>query len=66
MLSVIADCLDEAYEFDAEADEASIRGDDEHAQFCRQESAAWRATVTVLRIADTRLRGDPSSTRHIA
>ena len=58
VLSSIADCLDEAYEFDAQADEASVAGNDDHAQFCRQESAAWRATVTVLRIADARLRGD--------
>ena len=55
--------IDEAYEFDAQADEASTTGDDDHAQFCRQESAAWRATVTVLRIADARQRGDHGAGR---
>ncbi|GAC47132.1 hypothetical protein [Gordonia aichiensis] len=61
--SIIADCLDEAYEYDTQADEASMSGDDDHAQFCRQESAAWRATVTVLRIADTRQRGEHLAAR---
>ncbi|MCT1352669.1 hypothetical protein P9A14_18760 [Gordonia hongkongensis] len=47
----LIDCaVDEYLEFDVAADEAEARGHDEHAAYLRQEAAAWRATVRVLRM----------------
>ncbi|MGW8815352.1 hypothetical protein [Gordonia terrae] len=46
----IACAVDKYLEFDVAAEEAEARGDDEHAAFLRQEAAAWRATVRVLRM----------------
>ncbi|MFE0751723.1 hypothetical protein [Gordonia sp. NPDC058843] len=47
---LVARAVDEYLEFDIAAEEAEARGDDEHAAYLRQEAAAWRATVRVLRM----------------
>ncbi|GAA1479747.1 hypothetical protein GCM10009624_01870 [Gordonia sinesedis] len=66
--SVVADlvtrCLDESLELDELAEHADGAGDDDRAAYYRQEAAAWRATVTVLRAigadpAGHGVRGNP-------
>lgn len=53
---LITECLEEAIELDDLADQAHDQAQDELAWFYRQEAAAWRATVRVLRAAhDTSL-----------
>ncbi|MHC3003758.1 hypothetical protein [Gordonia sp. GN26] len=46
---LIGCAVDEHLEFDALADEAEACDEHEHAAFLRQEAAAWRATVRLLR-----------------
>ena len=36
-------------DLDERADEADLRGDTDHAAYLRQEAAAWRATIVLLR-----------------
>ncbi|MBD0861088.1 hypothetical protein IA539_07645 [Gordonia sp. zg691] len=47
---LISCAVDEYLEFDILAEEAEACGEKEHAVFLRQEAAAWRATVRVLRM----------------
>lgn len=46
---LIDDAVDECIEYDELADEHLAAGADDEAAYCRQEAAAWRATVTLLR-----------------
>ncbi|MDL9936540.1 hypothetical protein QSJ18_07280 [Gordonia sp. ABSL1-1] len=50
---LITIAADESLEFDIRAEEAEATGDADYAAFCGQESAAWRATVTLLRTMAT-------------
>lgn len=51
---MIDDALDECLDLEERADEYLLAGDLDHAAYCRQEAAAWRATVTVLRALSAR------------
>ncbi|MFW0795423.1 hypothetical protein AAFP30_16550 [Gordonia sp. CPCC 205515] len=46
---LIEGAVDDCIDFDERADEYLLSGDAGAAAFCRQEAAAWRATVVVLR-----------------
>ena len=47
---LIDNAVDECLEFDELADDHLSAGADEDAVYCRQEAAAWRATVSLLRV----------------
>ncbi|MEP9390940.1 hypothetical protein ABLE92_21095 [Gordonia sp. VNQ95] len=65
--AVITDCLDESWECDDLADAAQAAGDDDLADFHRQEAAAWRATARVLRSATPEIRsGERRTERGVA
>ncbi len=49
VVGLIDEAVDEYIEFDELADEHLASGADDEAAYCRQEAAAWRATVTLLR-----------------
>ncbi|MYR08626.1 hypothetical protein GTV32_20980 [Gordonia sp. SID5947] len=49
VMELIDEAVDECIEFDELGDEHLAAGEHEHAAFCRQEAAAWRATAAVLR-----------------
>lgn len=46
---LVEHAVDECIDYDERADEHLLAGDSESAAFCRQEAAAWRATIPVLR-----------------
>lgn len=50
VVELIDQAVDECIEFDELADEHLVSGSDDHAAYCRQEAAAWRATAAVLRM----------------
>lgn len=60
---IIVDCLDESLDLDDRADAAAASGDDELEAFYRQEAAAWRATVRVLRVMSTQSENHHASHR---
>ncbi|MGC4961771.1 hypothetical protein [Gordonia sp. DT101] len=62
VMSLIDIAIDECIEYDELADEQFATGDHEHATFCRQEAAAWRATTTVLRSLSRSLAGSRAAT----
>lgn len=64
---IVTYCLDESLELDDLAERAAATGDDDHAGYYRQEAAAWRATVTVLRtMGATDARGTAGRRRGVA
>lgn len=49
IVELVDDAHDESLDLDERADEADLRGDTDHAAYLRQEAAAWRATIVLLR-----------------
>ncbi|MXP20370.1 hypothetical protein GIY30_03240 [Gordonia sp. HNM0687] len=62
VVDLIAEAVDECLEFDELADEHLSSGNDEQAAYCRQEAAAWRATVSLLRV----IADDPDARRTVS